>query len=596
VFKKILALIFLSKDLHKEERYKRASYIRTPQANSVVSSNRICFCFIILLVFNVVLAARLLNLQGKDYAAWSTKAKKQHKKKLKISSARSKITDSKGRILAISLPTLSVGIHPHKVKNISKSSMELSALLGLEQEQIEKKLIPGAKFTWLAKGVNRSQRKRLKALNYSELEIFNDYKRINPQGGVAKKLIGKVGWDGTGLTGLEAYYESSLKSTDVILAAQRDARGRSIFNIGNISLKDPIDNSLNLTMDSFIQKILESEMEKGKEESEARRVFGVLMDAENGDVLAMGHSDNNEKENYKIVSAFDSFEPGSTFKPLVAAAALDYGAVSENEVIDCGNGLENFGSYKVRDVHKIGKVTLDQVLVQSSNIGMAKISNRIGKEKLYNTISDLGFGNKTGIELSGESKGILRHHKDWRAVCLANHGFGQGIAVTSLQLVRAYSAILNGGYLPEVSLIKKENKTAKRVFSQYSAEKILEMIKGVTEDENGTGKAAKISGLTVYGKTGTAQQPFENGKGYDPDRILASFIGGVDLNEIGINKKLVMFIAVDEPQVKPRWGGRLAGPIFKRSMERIVSYILGGNSDLIHAKSEETKLFDSARI
>ena len=496
----------------------------------------------------------------------------------------------------MSLPTLSVGIHPNRVKNISKSSKELSAVLGLEQEEIERKLIPGSKFTWLAKGVNRSQRKRLRALKYHELEIFNDYKRINPQGDVAKKLIGKVGWDGKGLTGLEAYYENSLKSTEVILASQRDAKGRSIFNIGNISLEPPKDNSINLTVDSFMQKILESEMLKGKDESEARRVFGVLMDAENGDILAMGHSDNNKKENYKVVSAFDSFEPGSTFKPLVAAAALDYGVVAENEVINCKKNQTNFGGYKIRDVHEVGKVTLGQVLVQSSNIGMAKIANRMGKEKLYNSIVDLGFGNKTGIELSGESKGILRHHKNWRAVCLANHGFGQGVAVTSLQLVRAYSAILNEGMLPEVSLIKRENKKTKRVFSQYAANKVLEMIRGVTETENGTGKAAKISGLTVYGKTGTAQQPYRNGKGYDPDRILASFIGGVDLNEIGVDKKLVMFIAVDEPNVKPRWGGRLAGPIFKRSMERIVSYILGSNSDLIHAKGKKTELFDSAKI
>ncbi len=589
MIKKIISLIFLMPDNMNVNR------ARGFKKETSVSSNRICFCFVMLLLLNLVIVSRLFDLQGKDYSTWSLKAKKQHRSKLQISKARAKILDSKGRILAVSLPTLSVGIHPHKVKNISEASKQLSEVLELNQEEVEMKLISGSKFKWLAKGVKRSTKSKLRSLKYSELELFNDYTRINPQGDIAKQLIGKVGWDGNGLAGLESYYESSLKSSKEEFLGQRDARGRNIFNFRNISfkgrLKDELngreEKSLNLTIDSFIQKILESEMQIGKEESRAKRVFGVLMDAENGDILAMGHSDNNKKENYKIVPAFDSFEPGSTFKPLVAAAALDYGVVRENEVIDCEKGLHNFGSYKVRDVHGVGKVTLEQVLVQSSNVGMAKIANRIGKEKLYTSISDLGFGKKTGLELSGESRGILRNHKSWRDVCLANHGFGQGIAVTSVQLARAYSSLLNGGFLPEVSLVKRDNKKSTRVFSSYASSKVLEMIKGVTEDEHGTGKAARISGLTVYGKTGTAQQPYENGKGYDPDRILASFIGGVDLAEIGLNKKLVMFIAVDEPNVKPRWGGKLAGPIFKKAMERIVSYMLSNDGNMMHAKHSD---------
>lgn len=562
-----------------------------PSSSDSVCCRRLAFSFVVILTLNVLLVSRLFTLQGRDHAEWRLKAKKQHSTELEISGPRGSIVDARGRAMAVSLPTLAVGIHPHKVKNKSAVALQLGAILKQEKSVIEAKLNTDKKFIWLARGVERSSKKLLKDLKLEQLEMFDDFTRINPQGEVALQLVGKVGWDGKGLSGVESQFNQFLKGSVQQVSAGRDAKGRFLNHVSLGTHQE--GEQLQLTIDAYIQNIVEHEMEKGREEAKAKRAFGLVMDAETGEILAIANS-NREKdktkfspEDLKVVVAQDSFEPGSTFKPLVAAAALDAGVVNDHEIMDCGSGLANFGSYRVRDVHPIGKVPLSQVLIQSSNVCMAKIANRLGKEKLYQSIVDMGFGAKSGLELSGEAKGILRHYKEWRPVSVATHGFGQGVAVTAVQLSRAYSALLNGGYLPKVSLLKQGQVEREQIFSNQNSKKILEMIKGVTEDAHGTGRPAKITGLTVYGKTGTAQQPYKNGRGYDPDRILASFIGGVDAKEIGLNRKLIMFVAVDEPGVKPRWGGRLAGPIFRRSLEKILSYMLSNDRPSLQAKVVE---------
>lgn len=580
VITKFLSLVFLK----TEENFDR------PDS---VCCRRLAFSFVVILSLNVLLVSRLFTLQGRDHKDWMNKANKQHTTELEISGPRGSIFDARGRAMAVSLPTLAVGIHPNKVKDKSMVAAQLAPILKLKPSEVEQKLATDKKFIWLARGVERSSKKHLKNLKIQQLEMFDDFTRINPQGDVALQLVGKVGWDGKGLSGVESQFNQFLKGSTFQMPTARDAKGRFL---NQFSLASYVPESrqegeeLKLTIDTYIQNIVENETRKGLEDSKALRVFALVMDAETGEVLAMANSNKNQDKNkfspeqLKVVVAQDSFEPGSTFKPLVAAAALDAGVVNDSEIMDCGSGLGNFGSYRVRDVHPIGKVPLAQVLIQSSNVCMAKIANRLGKQRLYESIAEMGFGQKSGIELSGEAKGILRHHKEWRPVSIATHGFGQGIAVTAIQLSRAYSALLNGGYLPKVSLIKQDKIEKNQIFSNQNSKKILEMIKGVTEDAHGTGRPAKIAGLTVYGKTGTAQQPYRNGRGYDPDRILASFIGGVDGSEIGLNRKLIMFVAVDEPGVKPRWGGRLAGPVFRRSLEKILSYMLSNDRPSLQVK------------
>ena len=307
------------------------------------------------------------------------------------------------------------------------------------------------------------------------------------------------------------------------------------------------------------------------------------MDADSGDILGMAQVprfdpnkfENVSPEDLRNVLIQDSFEPGSTMKPLVAAAALESKVVSSTERMNCESGQYAFGKKVVRDVHPVGIVPFSEALVRSSNICMAKVGVRLGRDRLRKALSNFGFGATTEIELPGESKGILRPASEWKDIDVATHSYGQGVAVTALQIVQAYAALANGGYLVKPRIVKDEpHGEAKPVVSSTVANKVAEILAGVTESGHGTGKQARISGLRVSGKTGTAQKASLKGRGYDTDRILASFIGFVDANAIGVDRRLVMLVAVDEPGVTPRWGGVLAAPVFKHSMERVLSHLL----------------------
>jgi cell division protein FtsI (penicillin-binding protein 3) len=471
-------------------------------------------------------------------------------------------------------------------------------VLGLAEAEITEKLKRRGKFHWLKRGIVGDARRTLEKEVPAGVEIFSEFSRQYPQGKLAATLIGRVGRDGGGQNGLEAFLNSSLSAGKFSHSVARDARGRLVNHLGvsKISITDDVHPRLEgigaqLTIDSFIQRIVEAELKAGVDSAKAQSGVAVLMDAENGEILSMAeHRKGVEKmkgmNRFRSIVVQDNFEPGSTIKPLVAAAALDRGLISENEIMDCGTGRVRFGSYSIGDVHPIGKVPLEQVLVQSSNVCMAKIANKLGAKGLHSFLTSIGFGSKTGLPLSGEAKGILRNYKNWRPVSVATHGFGQGMAVTALQLTRAYSSLINGGYLvnPQLLVDNSDASAGKtRVLSEKTANSILQMLTGVTEDKHGTGRAAKIEGLTVYGKTGTAQQPRRDGRGYDPNRVLASFVGAIDGKDIGLNRKLVMFVAIDEPGVSPRWGGRLAGPVFKKSMEKVLSYLLSSSGSALRA-------------
>lgn len=266
----------------------------------------------------------------------------------------------------------------------------------------------------------------------------------------------------------------------------------------------------------------------------------------------------------------DSFEPGSTFKPLLVAAALEEGKAKDGEIIDCERGNYRVGNRVVHDIHPQSKLPLRDVLVRSSNVGVAKLGLRLGAETIHRWIKDYGFGAKTKIAISGESKGILRPAENWALIDQATHSFGQGFSVTAIQLVQAYAALANGGILITPTLVKTKKREEVRVLSEKTANLVSDYIIGVTEDEHGTGRNAKVEGVHVHGKTGTAQKVVRGH--YSPDKVFASFIGYVDLNEAGVDKKIVLFVGVDEPGVYPRWGGTVAAPSFSKIMEKTIAH------------------------
>ena len=267
------------------------------------------------------------------------------------------------------------------------------------------------------------------------------------------------------------------------------------------------------------------------------------------------------------------FEPGSTMKPIVAAGAIEAGVVSSQDLLDCERGAYRVGKHTIKDVHPSGVISAFDVVVRSSNIGMTKMGMRMGADRLYDYLRDVGFGSASGLGLPGETKGIFRSVKGWAPIDVATHSFGQGIAVTPLQMVRAVSAIANGGILPELSVVKGQAKPGKRIFSEKTSDIVREMMFGVVEDEHGTGHNAQIEGVRIGGKTGTAQKARSDGKGYAQGLYVASFVGFAEASALGLKRRLTLFVMVDEPHARSIYGGTLAAPVFKRIMQRTLHYL-----------------------
>ncbi len=571
---------------------------------------RLNIAFIFVFIGAGIIVSRLYSLQATEQQKWLQYASNQYSSSIEIAGARGTIVDTVGRTLAASVESIAVGVHPKKSNE--KLAKKLADILNEKESEITKKLKSRASFVWLARGVPLEKEAELRALETKGVSIFRDFRRYYPQGQLAGALLGRVSREGKGQSGIELMLNDALQAEERKLSVKRDARGRfttvsewkapesnTSGHILNALLSLGSDNNayaaevdyreegaaVQLTIDSMMQNILEEEFLRGHKESKAKTVYGLVMDAYSGEILALGQTPgfnpNTERvspRDLRNIISQNNFEPGSTLKPLVAAAALDAGVVRANESMDClKSGRYPVGPHIVRDAHPVGRVNFSEALVRSSNICMAKVGQRLGEKRLHKVLVDFGFGKKTGANLPGEASGILRDVSNWREIDVATHSFGQGIAVTAVQLVRAYSALANGGMLVLPKIVHTGNdglSSQKRIISEQTAKEVSSILEEVTTSEHGTGKRAAIPGLRVAGKTGTAQKAKENGHGYDSKNVLSSFIGFVDGSDIGVNRTLTMLVVVDEPGVNPRWGGTVAAPIFRRSMKRMLSYLM----------------------
>ncbi|MCC6952891.1 MAG: penicillin-binding protein 2 [Deltaproteobacteria bacterium] len=556
-----------------------------------------------------LLVGRIAYLQATDHVRWMDLASKQHGTSVDVFGARGTIRDRVGRELALSIETLLIGANPGKIRDHAVAAQQIAAAIDVPVESVASRLAEKKKYVVLASGVSREKLPRLRALSMRGLEIDPEVQRIYPHGTVGRTILGPVSREGRGQSGIELRYDRELRASDYTLQLQRDARGRllpksfeqnNFFQVIPAAFDSRVDSSppvpgklfreeggdLTLTIDSFLQRVVEEEFGTALKESQAKRVFGLILEAQTGEILALAQVSTEDSggksakgylspESLRNGVLQDSFEPGSTFKALVAAEAMERGLLKTTEVMDCENGRYKVGPHIVRDVHPVGVVPFSEVLVRSSNVCMAKVGQRLGKRGLLDFLGKFQFGQKTGIELPGEAKGLLRREAEWKPIDTATTSFGQGVSVTALQLVRAYAALANGGRLVTPTLIHREVPLAsERVLSQKIAENVSLVLQGVIDGEHGTGTAAAIAGLAISGKTGTAQKANHNRAGYDPDRVLSSFVGFVDGTQVGIEEKLVMFVGVDEPGVKPRWGGVVAAPVFRRAMERAVTHLM----------------------
>ncbi len=531
--------------------------------------------------------SRLYSLQVADFDRWQDWALKQHFAELRLSSERGQILDRGDKLLAISVPAQSIYVRPRQVLDRHDAALKIAGVLHLPEHDVQVKLEQNKPFVWIQRQIPRALGDQVVALKIPGVGAVMEAKRVYPFNEAASTLIGKVGIDGVGLSGIESVYEGQLHGEQINTRAARDALGNFI-RISNATgdFELPKGKPIRLTVDAGMQLIVDEELEAGRKAANADSALGILIDSDTGEVLAMSQAplvnlnagqvgDKNQLKNLMVETVF---EPGSVMKPIVAAAALQEKVVRPEDIIDCERGQFSFAHHVIKDVHPSAAIPFFDVVVRSSNIGMTKVGIRLGADRLYRYLRAFGFGQSTGLGLPGESGGILRNVNTWAQVDVATHSFGQGVAVTPLQMVRAMAAIANGGRLPTLSIVdRSDDYQSHRVISEETAATVREMLYGVVEDQHGTGGKAGIEGVRIGGKTGTAQKARKDGKGYAAGSYVASFVGFADASSLGIKQSLTLMVVIDEPHAKTIYGGTLAAPVFQRIMQRTLHLVTTRN-------------------
>lgn len=550
---------------------------------------RIVLILLIFLIFFIALLSRAFQLQILSGQKLKILAQKQQTTTLQLQPERGVIYDRNGEKLAASVLTDSVCADPSKIADPARASRQIAEILRLDKGTVFKKISEPKSFCWLARRISPEQAAHVENANIEGIVLVKEPKRFYPNGELAAHMLGFVGADATGLEGLEKKYNDVLKGKPAKLAWARDAKGKKLFLRAEQSDTKKDENiNLVLTIDSRIQYLAETHLKEAVLDKGAKGGLAIVMDPKTGEILALANEgrfnpnnvDGLGPDKWRNRAITDCFDPGSTFKPFLVAAALEEKAIKETDRFFC-----EYGAYKIADrtIHEAnhgrhGVLTVPEILKYSSNIGSVKIGQRLGKEKFHGYIEQFGFGAKTGIDLPGESTGLLRPAQKWTKVDAATVAFGQGVSVTAIQLISALSAIANNGVLMKPYIVRgytdKDNRPIKmytptvvrKVVSPVVAKKLTRMLTEVVGAVDGTGKNARIVNVAVAGKTGTSQK-FDFARGvYSSERVRTSFMGFFPAD----NPQVSILVILDEPQ-RDKWGGVASAPVFKNIGEQILN-------------------------
>lgn len=495
---------------------------------------------------------------------------RQFRQDAPVIARRGYILDRNREPIAVSMEVKSLYANPGKMDHKTQAAAQLAKILGLPMQQLRSKLKADKGFVWIKRQLTDKEEEALNellekhpALSLS-LGLAKESKRFYPNQNLASQLLGFTGLDSNGLEGLELYYDKELAGGAVDKKASMDGK------------------TLVLTIDKALQHTLEEELEAGAKMTGAKAATAILMDADNGDILAMGSYPSYNPNKLQPGNAdarrnrpiTDTYEPGSTMKAILVAGALEAKAITPKTKVFCEYGSMQIGKHKVNEAEshdKWGWLKIGEVLQHSSNIGATKIGFLFGPEAMYRWYKKMGLTQRTGVDLPGEVGGVLTDPKTWSKIAQSNLSFGQGVSVTPMQMIRAYAAFANGGKLVKPRLLKQlysfEGEFLKelpaqepvRVMEERVSREVTEMLEKVASSE-GTAPKAAIPGFTVVGKTGTAQKAFQ-GHGYKSGKYMASFIGFVK----DVSPRMVALVVVDEPRF-PYFGGEAAAPVFRRIM------------------------------
>lgn len=539
---------------------------------------RIQTTFFVFIVLFALVAAKAFFIQVVQKQKLLAYARSQFMRETREFPNRGSITDRHGNPLAINVQTWNLYTFPRKKgPAYQKQLREMAkAVPELPYSMLWGKVKNRSKYTWLARRVrlNESQVAKLRKLDAIHMEPLNT--RVYPNHELASQILGFTGIDNTGMAGVERMKNKELRGEAQLVRYHRDAKGRPI-KYEQIETTAMPARDVALSIDKELQGATENYLKEAVVHHKALRGGAAVMDAESGEILAMANwpsfdpnnATSSPTENRKLAFVTDPFEPGSIFKTFTIAAALENNVAKPEKRYFCEYGKMRVGNHTIGEAeddnkHKFEWLTVSEILKYSSNVGTTKLAFDVKYPSLKATLKKFGIGEKTGIEVTGESKGILTRAETVKPLTLSNISFGHGVATTAVQMLRAYAAIANGGYMVRPTLLKTEASQLSpenRVISEKTSLQLTKMLVETVED--GTGIAAKIPHYSIAGKTGTAQRVREGG-GYDG--YIASFAG----YPVNVDRKFVVVVYVDNPKANGYYGSVAAAPVFKK----ITQYLL----------------------
>ena len=537
------------------------------------------------LVWMTAVFGRLGYLQLYQHSEYLKRAAKQQQRTIEITPKRGSIFDRNMHPLAMSIPVDSVFAVPSDLGDQQLEAQLLSGALGIPRDVLEAKMESPQPFVWIAHKITPDKKEAVDALNLKGIYFQKENRRIYPKRDLASHVLGFVDSDEKGLGGIEYELDSQIRGKSEKIIVMADAKQRW-FDGGEAQRERGAD--VILTLDEKVQYIAERELGAAIAKTHAMAGTVMVMNPNTGEILALANwpkfnpntanEATAEARMNRAVTAL--YEPGSTFKLITLAAAFDQGITRPEEIFDCENGAVYVGGHRIRDHKPFRLLTVSDILAQSSDVGAIKIALRLGAPKFYDYIRAFGFGQSTGVDLPGESKGLLRRLESWSAVSIGSISMGQEVGVTPVQLIGAVSAIANGGmlYKPHVvAELRRGDKVLpaqgplvaaepKRVIRPETAATLRRMMEGVIL--NGTGTRAHLEGWTAAGKTGSAQKIDPATGRYSPTQLIASFTGFAPIS----NPAVTILVSLDSP-VGEHEGGQVAAPVFKRIAEQVLPYL-----------------------
>lgn len=539
---------------------------------------------LILVIWISAVCFRLVQLQVINYGDWIQRAQRQHQRTIEVSPSRGIIYDRSGHELAMSVMVDSIFAVPSEVRDKATAASLLANVLGTDAHEIVTRLSTAKSFCWIARKVDAETSDRIRALGLKGIYTQKEPKRFYPKRELAAQVLGYVGLDDEGLGGIEREFDDDLRGHSGKMMITRDARG---FRLGRTERQPEPGANVVLTIDEKIQYIAEREIDVAMAETKAVGATIVVQNPRTGEILALANRPTFNPNTFNSVpdvkalknhAVSDVFEPGSMFKTVTVSAALEEKVTKPDDKYDVSQGFIVVGGARMRDAHRMGVLTTAEVIAKSSNVGAIKIGMKLGEDRLYKYIRSFGFGQQTGVELPGETRGLVKPVKAWSKTSIGAMSIGQEIGVTPMQVISAVSTIANDGVYNAPRIVAgmtPPNKgpqqivyhpaEPRRVISTLTAAQMKQMLEDVVLF--GTARRAILDGYTSGGKTGTAQK-VDPATGRYGNKYVASFTGFAPVSSPAITVSVIIDSAQGLHQ-----GGQICAPVWARVAQQVLAYL-----------------------